>query len=146
VAQDVALMRPALLPIYKRRFFDGGLALAAFMEDVPYLDNRVLPSDRPSLDRCQRLRIQYRLHSREVERRAMFLQQVEEVLKPFREITFWSAESNTSRAHVCSTCRFGTDPKTSVLDPQDRAHEVDNLHVVDASFFPSGLNPPGVAE
>ena len=45
--------------------------------------------------------------------------------------------------HVCGTCRFGTDPKTSVLDPQNRTHEVDNLYVVDASFFPSstGLNP-----
>ena len=44
---------------------------------------------------------------------------------------------------MCGTCRFGTDPKTSVLDPQNRAHEVDNLYVVDASFFPSsaGLNP-----
>jgi choline dehydrogenase-like flavoprotein len=45
--------------------------------------------------------------------------------------------------HVCGTCRFGTDPKTSVLDPHNRAHEVDNLYVVDTSFFPSsaGLNP-----
>ena len=36
-----------------------------------------------------------------------------------------------------------TDPSTSVLDENNRAHEVDNLYVVDASFFPSsaGLNP-----
>ncbi len=39
--------------------------------------------------------------------------------------------------------RFGTDPKTSALDPNCRAHEVDNLYVVDASFFPSSgaVNP-----
>lgn len=40
-------------------------------------------------------------------------------------------------AHQCGTCRFGEDPTTSVLDPNCRAHDVDNLYVVDGSFFPS---------
>lgn len=40
-------------------------------------------------------------------------------------------------AHQCGTCRFGVDPATSVLDPNCRAHDVDNLYVVDGSFFPS---------
>ena len=130
------LMSPALRPIYER-FLSGGLVLAAMMEDLPYLDNRVLPSDRPSLDGRQRLRIQYRLHPSEIERRAVFLRQVKEVLEPFRTITLRAGKSNYNLGHVCGTCRFGTDPKTSVLDPQNRAHEVENLYVVDASFFPS---------
>jgi choline dehydrogenase-like flavoprotein len=46
-------------------------------------------------------------------------------------------------AHQNGTIRFGRDPKTSALDPNCRAHEVDNLYVVDASFFPSSgaVNP-----
>ncbi len=46
-------------------------------------------------------------------------------------------------AHQCGTCRFGSDPKTSVLDPNCRTHDIDNLYVVDGSFFPSniGSNP-----
>ena len=46
-------------------------------------------------------------------------------------------------AHQAGTCRFGTDPATSVLDLNCRAHEVDNLYVTDASFFPSigAVNP-----
>jgi choline dehydrogenase-like flavoprotein len=46
-------------------------------------------------------------------------------------------------AHQAGTCRFGTDPATSVLDTNCRAHEVDNLYVVDTSFFPSigAVNP-----
>ena len=38
---------------------------------------------------------------------------------------------------------FGTDPATSVLDTDCRAHELDNLYVVDTSFFPSisAVNP-----
>jgi choline dehydrogenase-like flavoprotein len=46
-------------------------------------------------------------------------------------------------AHQAGTCRFGTDPATSVLDTDCRAHEVDNLYVADTSFFPSigAVNP-----
>jgi choline dehydrogenase-like flavoprotein len=46
-------------------------------------------------------------------------------------------------AHQNGTIRFGRDPKTSALDVNCRAHEVDNLYVVDASFFPSSgaVNP-----
>ena len=46
-------------------------------------------------------------------------------------------------AHQAGTARFGTDPSTSVLDLDCKAHEVDNLYLADASFFPSigGVNP-----
>jgi choline dehydrogenase-like flavoprotein len=46
-------------------------------------------------------------------------------------------------AHQNGTVRFGRDPKTSALDLDCRAHEVDNLYVVDGSFFPSSsaVNP-----
>ena len=45
--------------------------------------------------------------------------------------------------HQCGTLVFGTDPTQSVLDPFCRAHDVPNLFVVDASFFPSSaaVNP-----
>lgn len=140
-AKVLRLMSPATRRIYEH--FSGGLVLAAIMEDLPYLDNRVLPSDRPNVDGRPRMRIQYRPHASEIERRAVFLRQLKEVLAPFRNIVFRTAKSNGNLAHVCGTCRFGTDPKSSVLDPHNRAHEVDNLYVVDASFFPSstGLNP-----
>ena len=39
--------------------------------------------------------------------------------------------------HQCGTLRFGEDPTTSVLDLNCRTHDVDNLYVVDGSFFPS---------
>ena len=43
-------------------------------------------------------------------------------------------------ANQCGTCRFGEDPATSVLDRTCRTHEVDNLYVVDGSFFPSNAS------
>jgi choline dehydrogenase-like flavoprotein len=46
-------------------------------------------------------------------------------------------------AHQNGTIRFGRDPKSSALDPNCKAHEVDNLYVVDGSFFCSSgaVNP-----
>jgi choline dehydrogenase-like flavoprotein len=46
-------------------------------------------------------------------------------------------------SHQCGTVRFGTDPATSALDPYCKAWDLDNLYVVDASFFPSSaaVNP-----
>ncbi len=46
-------------------------------------------------------------------------------------------------AHQAGTCRFGTDPAVSVLDRDCKAHELDNLYVVDTSFFVSigAVNP-----
>jgi choline dehydrogenase-like flavoprotein len=65
------------------------------------------------------------------------------------DLGFWSPKifahsagaKNTT--HQCGTLVFGTDPRTSVLDPFCRTHDVANLFVVDASFFPSSaaVNP-----
>ena len=46
-------------------------------------------------------------------------------------------------SHQNGTCRFGTNPATSVLDLHCKAHDVQNLYVVDASFFVScgAFNP-----
>jgi choline dehydrogenase-like flavoprotein len=48
-----------------------------------------------------------------------------------------------TNSHQCGTLRFGDDPATSVLDRNCRAHDLENLYVVDASFFPSStaVNP-----
>jgi choline dehydrogenase-like flavoprotein len=48
-----------------------------------------------------------------------------------------------SLGHQVGTCKFGADPKTSVLDLNCRAHDLDNLYVVDGSFFVSSgaVNP-----
>jgi len=48
-----------------------------------------------------------------------------------------------SLGHQVGTCKFGEDPATSVLDLNCRAHDVDNLYVVDGSFFVSSgaVNP-----
>lgn len=48
-----------------------------------------------------------------------------------------------TNSHQCGTCVFGNDPRNSVLDEFCRTHDLDNLYVVDSSFFPSSaaVNP-----
>ena len=52
----------------------------------------------------------------------------------------WTSPRRPTRP---GTARFGTDPATSVLDVDCKAHELDNLYVVDSSFFASigAVNP-----
>ena len=48
-----------------------------------------------------------------------------------------------TNSHQCGTIRFGHDPATAVLDPYCKTYDLDNLYVVDSSFFPSSasMNP-----
>ena len=51
--------------------------------------------------------------------------------------------SKDTPSHQCGTVRFGRDPAEAPLDPFCKAFDLDNLYVVDASFFPSSaaVNP-----
>jgi choline dehydrogenase-like flavoprotein len=48
-----------------------------------------------------------------------------------------------TNSHQCGTMRFGTDPTKAVLDPFCKTFDLDNLYVMDSSFFPSStaMNP-----
>src|SRR4051795_2653416 len=60
-----------------------------------------------------------------------------------RKLYLHEAMDVAATAHQAGTVRFGTDPSTSVLDVNCKAHELDNLYVVDSSFFASigAVNP-----
>ena len=60
-----------------------------------------------------------------------------------RKLYVHEAMDIAATAHQAGTVRFGSDPATSVLDVNCKAHDLDNLYVVDSSFFPSigAVNP-----
>jgi choline dehydrogenase-like flavoprotein len=113
-------------------------------EDLPRPDNRV------TLDDDGRVSIVYEPTNQEPKRR--LLHQLKSLLghigmHPDHLIPRHAYLKNdipvAGVAHQAGTCRFGRDPASSVLNADCRAHEVDNLYVVDTSFFPSigAVNP-----
>jgi choline dehydrogenase-like flavoprotein len=113
-----------------------GVDWLAMSEDLPREDNRVI------VEGNGRIRLQYRANNLKAHGRL-----VREAKRMLRRLGFWvvvaHSHRNKNTTHQCGTLCFGTDPRTSVLDPFCRAHDVPNLFVVDASFFPSSaaVNP-----
>jgi choline dehydrogenase-like flavoprotein len=113
-------------------------------EDLPNPDNRV------TVDRDGKLTLSYEETNAEARKR--LYEKVKSIvgeldMNPGHLVHRFAYMKNeipvAGCAHQAGTCRFGTDPATSVLDTDCRAHEVDNLYVVDTSFFPSigAVNP-----
>jgi choline dehydrogenase-like flavoprotein len=113
-------------------------------EDLPDPENRV------SLDRDGNIVLAYTANNREpldqlyhrVTKQLGHLGMHPHHLVP-RDVYMKNDIPVAGCAHQAGTARFGTDPATSVLDTDCKTHELDNLYVVDASFFPSigAVNP-----
>jgi choline dehydrogenase-like flavoprotein len=60
-----------------------------------------------------------------------------------RSVYLHKALDVAATAHQAGTIRFGTDPATAALDVNCKAHDLDNLYVVDGAFMPSigAVNP-----
>jgi choline dehydrogenase-like flavoprotein len=113
-----------------------GVDWLAMSEDLPHDDNRV------TVEPDGRIRLTYRPNNTGAHARL-----VRETTRILKRLGFWMVMTHShgdrNTTHQCGTLGFGTDPCTSVLDPFCRAHDVENLFVVDASFFPSSaaVNP-----
>lgn len=113
-----------------------GVDWLAMSEDLPREDNQV------SVEPDGRIRLRYRPNNLGPHR--MLVAEAKKILK---RLGYWMvvthSHGRTNTTHQCGTVCFGTDPRHSVLDPFCRTHDLENLFVVDASFFPSSaaVNP-----
>jgi choline dehydrogenase-like flavoprotein len=113
-----------------------GVDWLVMSEDLPRDDNRV------EVEADGRIRLCYQPNNLRAHH-----QLVKETKRILRRLGFWVVVAHSHRGrnttHQCGTIVFGTDPRSSVLDTHCRAHDVENLFVVDASFFPSSaaVNP-----
>ena len=113
-------------------------------------DGRLIRDVRPlcrinvqvTVERDGRIRLLYRPNNLRSHREL-----VARTKRILRRLGFWlvvkHSHGSKNTTHQCGTLVFGTNPADSVLDPFCRAHDIDNLFVVDASFFPSSaaVNP-----
>jgi choline dehydrogenase-like flavoprotein len=113
-------------------------------EDLPMPDNRV------TVDREGKLTLAY-TSSNDVPKQELY-QKLRSILGKLRmepdhlfgRFAYMKNEIPVAGcAHQAGTCRFGSDAATSVVDVDCKAHELDNLYVVDTSIFPSigAVNP-----
>lgn len=112
-------------------------------EDLPRAENRVL------VDKDGNIQLQYTQNNLEAYRRLR-----EKLIRAMDGVAEMDGVGGSTRyygfklgiggvSHQNGTCRFGEDPATSVLDRNCKAHDLENLYVVDTSFFPSSgaVNP-----
>jgi choline dehydrogenase-like flavoprotein len=113
-----------------------GVDWLAMTEDLPRDENR------GTIEANGQIRLHYRPNNLAAHREL-----VDETKRILRDLGFWIVVTHSHKAknttHQCGTLVFGTNPAESVLDPYCRTHDIDNLFVVDASFFPSSaaVNP-----
>jgi choline dehydrogenase-like flavoprotein len=120
-------------------YFRNSSVFATIVEDFPYYENRVIFNK----ELPYKIIFNYN-NSKELNIRSHELyKNIKKVLEGDYQVIKLSRGMNINYGHACGTLRFGRDPKTSVLNQYNRAHDVSNLYVVDASFFPTsgGTNP-----
>jgi choline dehydrogenase-like flavoprotein len=105
-------------------------------EELPSSDNRVTV-DGPGRITTARVARGVRTHGRLLERGKRLLRAAG------YDAVFTQHFDISMNSHQCGTVVAGADPATSVLDPWCRAHDLENLWVIDAGFFPSSaaMNP-----
>jgi choline dehydrogenase-like flavoprotein len=106
------------------------------------------PANRVTLDRDGNIVLSYtpnnlEAHGRLVKRLEYLLEHIGARHIVRRNLFVGQRIPLAGVAHQNGTVRFGLDPESSALDVNCRAHDVDNLYVVDGSFFPSSaaVNP-----
>jgi choline dehydrogenase-like flavoprotein len=105
-------------------------------EDLPDSDNRVTLTDKGKI-KVDFTRNNLKAHRELINLWQGYLRQVGFFMFMVKEVPL------SAVWHQVGTCKFGSDPKTTVLDLNCRTHDLENLYVVDGSFFPSmgAVNP-----
>ncbi|MGZ4203153.1 MAG: GMC family oxidoreductase, partial [Thermoleophilaceae bacterium] len=112
-------------------------------EDIPHPDNRVTV-DRQGRIHLSKTYLNAEPHHRLLDKLKGLLGQLGCQQRAIPRFSVLDQQIPLAGiAHQCGTVRFGDDPSTSVLDVNCKAHELDNLYVVDTGFFPSSsaVNP-----
>src|ERR1700679_672949 len=124
------------------------LNMTNFISSIPVETNRVdLDPDVKDPWGLPAMRITQKSHDNDLKAIQFFIDRSVDVLKAAGATQVWAGEVNDARggAHSRATCRMGNDPKTSVVNKSHRAHDVDNLFIVDnSSFVPGGRNHPAL--
>lgn len=112
-------------------------------EDLPSANNRVTLREDGSI-KVDYTRTNYTAYEKLKDKLKQVFEKLGELDGDYKDVQWKGYDLDVSgMSHQNGTLRFGADPSTSVLDLNCKAHDLDNVYVVDASFFPScgAFNP-----
>ncbi|MUG96448.1 dehydrogenase [Scytonema sp. UIC 10036] len=141
--ERIAADAPPFVPgILSKAVANHSVAWLLITEDLPNTNNRVRVEG-------EKIFLEYtnnneRAFNRLIKRWNQILKSIAKDFQSGAFSSYFSMKMSLKEvAHQCGTCRFGEDSQTSVLDLNCRTHDVNNLYVVDSSFFPSSaaVNP-----
>lgn len=130
---------------YRLRSNEQLLRIEALVPDEPQPANRVRIGPGTDAHGVPDVLMDYQAHPRDLARLEYMLDQGQRLLRAagcdvvVREPSGWALGSG----HLHGTCRMGTDPASSVTDPDGRVHGTDNVYVADGALlpFPGAVNP-----
>ncbi|HUX13878.1 MAG TPA: GMC family oxidoreductase [Spirochaetia bacterium] len=125
-----------VLRLFPRAIAERSVDLWVMSEDLPNPENRVTTDDEGRISLTRRL-------TNIASHRKLLKNAKRMMHRAGYPICIVDRRGASAIQHQCGTVRFGSDPGVSVLDQWCRTHDVENLYVIDSSFFPSSgaVNP-----
>jgi choline dehydrogenase-like flavoprotein len=124
--------------------FPHAVGMSVLCDDLPEEHNRIeLDPELTDSHGIPAARATYTLSENTRSMLAHGLERIHEVLEAAGAVEILDPGARGNMAHLMGTARMGDDPRTSVVDAWNRAHDVPNLYVVDGSSFTTGagVNP-----
>jgi len=137
VKEEMLRTKPSpIVRLFGKQIARRSIDLWVMSEDLPH------PESRVTVDRDGRIHLARRLTNGKAH--AELIRTTCQMMRRAGfPLCFVDPRGVSAIQHQCGTARFGTDPRSSVLDPWCKAHDLPNLYVIDSSFFPSSaaVNP-----
>ena len=127
------------IPAYlASKLYGDATVFTTIVEDFPYENNRIVVDDSAPSG----MRFEYHIRDEFRDRVVAMNKRIRKKLGALRSMPM-NIGVSLNYGHPCGTCKAGNDPKNSVVDVNCKAHDLDNLYVVDSAFMPTsgGTNP-----
>lgn len=125
----------AIIEIISKNF----ILMSVIIEDLPFASNKV------SINKNEKsgIEIEYNINPDLFLRNIKIKKHIKENLKKSFFVFFLNKKININYSHACGTCKMGENKNDSVVNFKNQSHDLNNLFIVDSSFFPSssGVNP-----
>lgn len=120
------------------KLYGEATVFTTIVEDFPYPENKIVLDDSAPSG----MRFEYTIHDELKRRIEAMRNHMRKQLKGLRVLPL-NLTVNLNYGHPCGTTRAGDDPSKSVVNKHCRAHDIENLYIVDASIMPTsgGTNP-----